>query len=240
MAGIHRLAAFAARTAASAAIVLSGGSALVAQDWHRDPHGMYQPLNQSAPPGRTALWYAGAGRIHPVEQQTVRVALPSTGKATIFTAEPAEPVVVEAPGIVTLNLAHVYRLRIAEMPEFPGVELYPSIELVDRLHPPQGQENRFPLPVEFHEEEIEAALAGNLVTKVVYLEQPQLARIEGEEPSIPVADVPNAINLFAAADLRGRPLAIIRLGSRVPEGPGMGPGGNAAAFFGTGRQVLAP
>lgn len=220
---------------ALAGLALLAGKPAAGQDWHRNPHGMYQPLNQSAPPGRTALWYAAAGRIHPLERQTVRVTLPSTGKVTFFTADPDDPIVVDAPGMVTLQLAHIYRMRIAEMPEFPGVELYPSIELIDRLHPPQGQEHRFPVPIEFHEEEIEGALAGNLMTKVVYLEQPQVARIEPADGTIPVADLPNSVNLFAAADLRGRPLAIIRLGSRTPA-----PSGAEAAFFGTGREGIRP
>ncbi|MEX0701133.1 MAG: hypothetical protein WD069_03480 [Planctomycetales bacterium] len=236
MVGVQRILRTAARAAASsAAFALLAGSSVFAQERHRDPHGMYQPLNQSAPPGRTAHWFAAAGRIHPIEQQTVRVVLPSSGKVTFFTVDPANPIEVDAPGMVALKLGHVYRLRIAAMPEFPGIELYPSVELIDRLHPPPGQEERFPVPIEFTEEEIEAALDGRMVTKVVYLEQPQLAALRDDDPFIPVQDVSNTINLFAEADLRGRPLVIVRLGSRLPD-----PVAPGTAFFGTGREVLVP
>ena len=72
----------------------------------------------------------------------------------------------------------LYRFRISDLPELPGAELYPTIELIDRLHPPCGRELEFPVPVAFTQEELQAALAGRLVTKVVYIERPQQATPE--------------------------------------------------------------
>ena len=53
--------------------------------------------------------------------------------------------------------------------------MYPTIEVINRLYPPQGLENHFPVPVHFTLEELEMALSGRMVTRVIYLEDPQSA-----------------------------------------------------------------
>jgi hypothetical protein len=132
-------------------------------------------------------------------------------------------------------VGHVYRIRIAGMPEYPGVELYPSVELLDRLHPPPGRELQFPIPLEFTEHEIEAALDGHLVTKVLFLEQPQFAPPREQEFPIPTPELESSVNILAEADRVGRPMAIVRLGSRVPWA-----GGADAGFYGPGAPVYVP
>jgi len=120
------------------------------------------------------------------------------------------------PADARLGVGFTYRIRISNMPEFPKRSLYPSIELLDRLHPPRSKADRFPIPIAFTEDEIELALSGRLVTKVVYLEQPQLA-VPLEEP-LPTATIEPAVNLLKEADRRGRPMAIVRIGGRQPGG----------------------
>jgi hypothetical protein len=121
------------------------------------------------------------------------------------------------------------------MPEYPGLDLYPTVELLDRLHPPPGQELEFPIPLQFTEEEINAALDGRLVTKVVFLEQPQLAPPRDQVFPIPTAEFSSAVNILAEADRAGRPMAILRLGSRTPWA-----GGADDGFFGRGAPVFIP
>src|SRR5690606_16456643 len=55
-----------------------------------------------------------------------------------------------------------------------------------------------------------------LVTKVVYLEQPQYAHPKPVDAPINVVDVSASANLLMAAAQRGRAMAIIRIGGRVP------------------------
>ncbi|MGH7202204.1 MAG: hypothetical protein ACREJB_16485, partial [Planctomycetaceae bacterium] len=50
-----------------------------------------------------------------------------------------------------------------------------------------------------------------------------------------VTVVPNHENLMAAADARGRPLLIVRLGGVLPY-----PRGEPPTFYGTGAPVLVP
>lgn len=142
---------------------------------HAQESGYYYPLNQRLPLGEVARWNA---TIHPGlygQTQPVRITLPSTGHVTYYDGRSPQGVLADAPSQAGLLVGNVYRVRISGMPEFPGIELYPSIELLDRLHPPPGQEQNFPVPVTFTVEEIETALQDRMVTKVVYLEQPQRA-----------------------------------------------------------------
>ncbi|MBX3437842.1 MAG: hypothetical protein KF861_10150, partial [Planctomycetaceae bacterium] len=113
-------------------------------------------------------------------------------------------------------VGRTYRFQISGMPEYPGANLYPTVELIDRLHPPVGREADFPIPIQFTTDEIEAALNDQLVTKVIYLEQPQWAVPQEVGRPIQTADLPPTTNLLQAADQRGRAMAIVRLGGRVP------------------------
>ena len=47
---------------------------------------------------------------------------------------------------VGLTIGHVYRMQVTNIPRFFDKEVYPSIEVIDRLHPPEGMENHL-LPV---------------------------------------------------------------------------------------------
>jgi len=124
----------------------------------------------------------------------------------------------EAPVLVGLLIGQVYRLKITRIPRNEGFEVFPTIEVVNRLYPPRGLENHFPVPIEFTLDELELALSGRFVTRVIYLEDPNTA--------LPVADDPDRQryyevrsdqNLLKVADRLGRPMAIMRMGSRTPD-----------------------
>ena len=198
-------------------------------------HRFYQPLHQNLPAGVAAYWSGAMGKASPPYFQPVKVSLPTEGKVTLYHGPTFTPYELASGQPFAFLVGHVYRIRIAGMPEYPGVELYPSVEVLDRLHPPPGEELNFPIPLEFTEREIEAALDGRLVTKVVFLEQPQLAPPREQTFPIPTPELPSSVNILAEADRVGRPMAIIRLGSRVPWA-----GGADAGFFGTGTPVYIP
>ena len=192
-------------------------------------NGRFQPLDQRTPPGKAGEWAAALGRATPAYNQHVRVMLPSKGTVTFYDTAQRKAHAKAAPAQVRLGVGFVFRVQLSNMPEFPGQSLYPSIEVIDRLHPPRGQADKFPIPVEFTVDEIRLALAGRMVTKVVYLEQPQLALPVGKP--LPTATVAPWVNVLTEADRRGRPMAIVRLGSRTPGGDG------DWAFFGRGGPL---
>jgi uncharacterized repeat protein (TIGR01451 family) len=179
--------------------------------------GRYVPLDQNAPVGRVGLWAGQFGKGLPGVLQPVQIALPSKGKVTVYNGGRETGVDLGSPAQFNVGIGFVYRLRIADMPEFPGIELFPTIETIDRLHPPPGRAQDFPIPVHFSAEEIEAALGGRLVTKVVYLEQPQLA-VTGDLTQAMLSRVlPPDRNLLIEADRSGRPMILVRLGGRTPD-----------------------
>ena len=152
------------------------------------------------------------GYLQPVEIKAPSGALISLAVDTKF--ERPEGGAVRAG----LLIGAVYRLRVTNIPLNEGLEVYPSIELVNRLYPPPGQELRFPVPIELAEEDLKLALQGNFITRIIYVEDPATA--------LPVQDDPNQQRWFeveptddplAVADRLGRPIAILRMGGRLPD-----------------------
>ena len=125
-----------------------------------------------------------------------------------------------APVRVGLLIGPVYRLRVTHIPQHPGEELYPTLEVIDRLYAPMGQEARFAIPVQLHQEDLELALEGKLVTRVIYLEDPQRALpVSAEADGENWFEVGAGRDPLAVADQLGRPVAILRMGGRVPLNP---------------------
>ena len=166
--------------------------------------------------------------------QFVKVILPQKGTVTFYDGLSRSPVPVEAPAQATMTVGNVFRFKLSQMTDYPDVELYPTIELLDRLHAPLGRAEDFPIPIPITVEEIDSALNDRMVTKVIYLEQPDFA---DPEPDLAnrVSEFPPAVNLLEAADRLGRPMAILRIGGRLPDPR------NPEEFYGQGVvRVLRP
>ena len=130
------------------------------------------------------------------------------------TFEPPQP----CPVRVGMLIGHPYRIKVVGIPMNQGLEVFPTIEVIDRLHPPLGQEASFPIPIQLTREELEMAMSGGYVVRVIYLEDPATA--------LPLREDPNEQRYFEAAadqdplkaaDELGRPMAILRMGSRIPD-----------------------
>ena len=201
----------------------------------------YFPVDQTAPPGMAGQWAGLQPGFVPVVQP-VRVDLgEQEGQVSFYTGPDGEATNLPAPAVAGLWVGSVYRLKLSDLRDFPGVELYPTIELLDRLHPPRGREIEFAIPITLTAEEIAAAVEGRLVTKVIYLER--------LHPEIPVRSpmasrVRRVMAHEKALDLAeeaGRPLAIIHLGGRTPDAGVSEPGffGNCAPVQFYGKQPPA-
>lgn len=118
---------------------------------------------------------------------------------------------------VGLQVGPVYRFKVTNIPRHYGKELYPSVEVLGKLNPPQGLENEFPIQVVIAQEDLEEALQGRLVTKVVYLENPELSLPHRhQEDKQPYLNIGAAQDPLKVARTMGRPMAILRIGSRIP------------------------
>jgi len=114
-----------------------------------------------------------------------------------------------------------YRIKVAGMELHPGRECYPTIEIIDRTYPPPGMERRFPIPVVLNTDDLDLAMRGLLVTRVVYIEDPNQAipgtQMKGDQLWF---DAGPGANPLLEADQLGRPVAIVRIGGRVPTNAG--------------------
>jgi uncharacterized repeat protein (TIGR01451 family) len=123
----------------------------------------------------------------------------------------------DAPVVVGLRPGYLYRLQLSHLPNRPGVSLYPTLEVRGSLClKPQLNAALYPAPVVISDAEIESVLAGNLVSKVVYLEDPERAMPALVPPDQPIeSDLLPGRDLLAEARDRGRPMLIIRMGGRT-------------------------
>jgi hypothetical protein len=118
----------------------------------------------------------------------------------------------------------VYRFRITGIPQYEGLEVYPTVEVIDRIYPPVGLESKFPIDIELTQQELEMALDGKFVTRVIYLENPDIALPVAEDPEHQsFYEVAAHEHPLEVADRLGRPVAILRMGGRTPDesGPSM-------------------
>jgi len=172
--------------------------------------------NANWPPGTVAYGQLQRHMLMREYQQPVEASVPKGARVSVNVGghfdEPHDGSV-----LVGMQIGPVYQLKISNIPYFEGAEIFPTIEVINRLYPPEGKAGRFPIPIQFTQEELEMALDGRYVTRVVYLED--------HDSALPVQDDPSRQRYFEAgpgqdplqvADTLGRPMLIMRMGSRVP------------------------
>jgi uncharacterized repeat protein (TIGR01451 family) len=122
-----------------------------------------------------------------------------------------------APVVVGMRPGYVYRVGLSGLPGHPGITLYPTLEVRGTLGlPPRVAAASYPAPVVLTDADISAALAGTLVTKVIYLEHPDRAVPVATHPDEPLeTDVPPNHDLVKEASERGRALLVVRLGDGI-------------------------
>lgn len=179
-------------------------------------HGQHYMMRGDAAPGLTAQKKLIespelAGYVQPVQ-----IFSPEGSLLTMWSSQ-GFGVAHDSVLTVGLTIGQVYRMRISNIRRNFDREVYPSIEVIDRLHPPEGMTNQFPIQVVITLDDLEKALRGDLVTKVIYLEDGDLALpyrpIRDDQPYF---DVGPTEDLLRTAERMGRPMAIVRIGSRVP------------------------
>jgi uncharacterized repeat protein (TIGR01451 family) len=163
--------------------------------------------------------------------------------ASIEVLEPA-PMPLPAPeheegleGLsVGLQIGTAYRLRVSDIPNRPGEEIFPVIEVVGHLHRPPGIDPvRFPIRVVFGQEDLlDVVDSARMVTQVIYLESPEQALpIAMPKDRIPVTTLGPGEEPLRVADALGRVMAIVRVGGRTPA-----PGEPLGLGFGSGMQGM--
>ena len=173
-------------------------------------------LDARQPPGEIAAAQILRNQPGVVTYQAVSIAGPKNLKVALvrdgYFLDP-----IEAPVVTGMLVGSVYRFRVTNIPLREGQELYPTIEIIDRTYAPAGREHRFPIPIVLTAEDMKSALSGALVTRVIYLEDSEVAQpLSTQADEQLTTDVGPLDNALQVADQLGRPVAILRIGSRVP------------------------
>jgi len=109
----------------------------------------------------------------------------------------------------------LYRLKLANIPGRPGVELFPTLEVGPVMPRTEAFLAHNAIPVEFTDEDFDQVINGNFVTKVIYLPDP-------EYQEMALAGVGTLVSTkldpgqdpIVEADRKGAIMAIVRLGNK--------------------------
>jgi uncharacterized repeat protein (TIGR01451 family) len=123
----------------------------------------------------------------------------------------------DAPVAVGMRPGYAYRLRLSNLPGHPGVSIFPTLEVRGSLKlSPKLKAANYPAPVVLAEADIESVMAGNLICKAIYLENPDRAVPATVPPAVPTElSVPPGSDLLTEAQDRGRLLLLVSMGGRL-------------------------
>ncbi|MFN4259356.1 MAG: hypothetical protein ACK4RK_08650, partial [Gemmataceae bacterium] len=146
------------------------------------------------------------------------------------------------PVQVGMRPGYCYPVRLTQLPGWPEVDLYPTLEVVGTLKLPcQCKASDFPVNVVLDADDIAQVLAGAYITKVYVLEDPHHAAAYATSKDRPLeVTVQRSDQVFQEAQAIGRPMLILRLGQRRASAEELA----AQSFPGTillpGEKVLGP
>jgi hypothetical protein len=128
------------------------------------------------------------------------------------------PPVIEAPGTVNLSQGTTYRLKLTNIRRQPGLEVYPTLEVVKATNPRVAELlAHCPVPLGFSDDDFKQVRAGNAIVKVIYL---PLEASEQAGYVLPAElrsmDLASQAHLISEASRKGDVLLVIRLGSMEP------------------------
>ena len=129
------------------------------------------------------------------------------------------PLVV--PGRYNFPQAAIYRVKLTNIGGREGVELYPTLEIGPTTPRTEAYLAHNAVPIQFTDEDFDQVMAGNFVTKVIYLPDPEFQEmaVAGVETLVSTRLDPG-VDPITEADRRGAILAVIRLGNKDVELPG--------------------
>ncbi len=121
---------------------------------------------------------------------------------------------ITVPGRYNFEQGAIYRLKLTNIPDRDGLVVYPTLEVAPATPETAAYLAHNAVPVEFTDEDFDQVEAGNYVTKVIYLPDPehQELAIAGVETLVSTRLGPG-VDPIAEAERRGSILVVIRMGS---------------------------
>jgi len=156
---------------------------------------------------------------------SVRFANPPGMKITWQTAGGFPDNGLEAPARYNFPQANMYRLRLSGIPNRPGKNYYPTLEVYPATAKTVTFLSHSTVPVTFTDEDFEQVNAGNLVVKVIYLPDEKYQDLAGAAGADEVVStrLEPGVNPIEEANRRGTILAVIRIGNADLQDPNTPP-----------------
>jgi hypothetical protein len=128
------------------------------------------------------------------------------------------------PGRYNFRQGATYRLKLANVPERPGLILYPTLQIYPAHPTTDAYLSHNSIPVELTDEDLDQVESNNFVTKVLYLPDAryQDLAIAGVETIVSTRLDPG-VDPVQEADRRGTIMAVLRVGNMDFETPTAGP-----------------
>lgn len=171
---------------------------------------------------------------YPAQRTQVRFVRPSGMKVAWFTqgldGRPTfSSAHLEVPGRYNFIQGAIYRLKLSNFEGHPGLELYPTLEVVPANPKTAAFLAHSSVPVDFTEEDVKQITQGNYLVKVIYLPDPQFQELAGTgtEEILSTRLEPGADPIQEALR-RGSILLVIRMGNVDQEAPNTPPFGAAS------------
>jgi hypothetical protein len=193
------------------------------------PGGGILPVPSMGPPGAVASVGAMSpyGGMAPVNARTsIKFADPAGMQITWFGPNGLNDIPLVTPARYNFAQGGIYRLKLSNINKHPGLELYPTLE----VYPATAESVTFlahsSVPISFTEADIEQVSAGNFLTKVIYLPNPQYQDLSVLAGPTEIVSSPlePGMDPVVEAMKRGTVLLVIRMGNidlQVPNSPAM-------------------
>ncbi len=165
----------------------------------------------------------------PAQRTQVRFARPTGMKVAWYTqgadGKPAySNTPTDTPGRYNFLQAAIYRLKLSNIEGRPGLEVYPTIEVVPTNPKTESFLAHSSVPVDFTPDDFKQIAEGSYIVKVIYLPDPQFqdAASTGTEEILSTRLEPG-VDPIQEACRRGSILLIVRMGNVDQEAPNTPP-----------------
>ena len=153
----------------------------------------------------------GRSQVRFVKPTDMQIAWASSGADASGGFTPPQ---LRVPARYNFTQARIYRLKISDISYRDDMVLYPTLEVYPGNSKIDAYLAHNAVPIEFTDEDFDQVLAGNYVTKVIYLPDPEFQElaIPGVETLVSTRLDPG-VDPVQEAHRRGAVLAVVRLGS---------------------------
>lgn len=135
------------------------------------------------------------------------------------------------PGRLEFPAGGIYRMKLTNIQDREGVELYPTLEIAGESPRTAAYLAHNAIPIQFTPDDFEQVLTGNFVTKVIYLPDPEFQGDALVGVDVLVSNrLDPGLDPIVEADRRGTILAIIRIGNKDVELSGVSAAGSVAGM----------